>query len=224
MALEAVSATGSLILDPLYTLWVSFIGVLPGIIAALLILILGYCVAFLIGHGVKVLLDKLGLNRHIQKAYLTRAVGHTNVPSLLGEIIKWFIFIIFLQVAAEVLDLGSLSGVLNTFVLWLPNVLVAVVILFAGLALAHYVEIKMKEYSRMKGTGVAAAIIKIVILFLVVVIGLKQMGIEVGILENAFLLILGSIALGIALALGIGLGLGLRKNAEGIVNDLRKNF
>ena len=224
MALEAVSATGNLILDPLYTLWLSFISILPGIVAAILILILGYCVAFLIGHGIKTGLDKIGINRQIQQAHLTRAVGHTNVPSLVGELIKWFIFIIFLQVAAEVLNLGSLSGILNTFVLWLPNVLVAVVILFAGLAFAHYVEIKMNEHSRMKGTAVAAGILKIVILFLVIVIGLKQIGIDVGVLENAFLLILGSIALGIALALGIGLGLGLRKNAEGLVKDVRKHF
>ena len=224
MALEAVGATGNLILDPLYTLWISFIGILPGIIAAVLILILGYCVAFLIGHGIRAGLDKIGLNRQIQKAHLTRAVGHTDVPALVGEVVKWFIFIIFLQVAADVLNLGSLSGILNTFVMWLPNVLVAVVILFAGLALAHYVEIKMKEYSRMKGTAVAAGILKIVILFLVIVIGLKQIGIDVGVLENAFLLILGALALGVALALGIGLGLGLRKNAEVLVKDLRKHF
>ena len=113
MALEAVSATGNLILDPLYTLWISFIGILPGIIAALLILILGYSVAFLIGHVIKVALEKVGLNRHIQKAHLSKSVGHTNVPGLVGELTKWFIFIIFLQVAAEVLNLGSLSGILN---------------------------------------------------------------------------------------------------------------
>jgi len=210
MAFEAVGATGNLILDPLYTLWTSFVNILPGLIAAILILILGYCVGYLIGHGIKVALEKIGLNRKIQKAHLSKSVGHTNVPGLVGELIKWFIFIIFLQVAAEVLNLGALSGILNTFVMWLPKLLVAIIILFAGLAIAHYIEIKMKEHSAMKGTRSMAAILTIVILFLVIIIGLQQIGIDVALFE--------------ALALGIGLGLGLRKSAEGLVKDLKKNF
>ena len=224
MALNALSTTGSLILDPLYTLWLSFLAILPGIIAAILILILGYCVAFLIGHVIRTGLEKIGLSKHIQRAHLTKAVGHTNVAAVTGEIVKWFVFIIFLQVAAEVLNLGSLSSLLNTFVLWLPNVLVAIVILFAGIALAHYIEMKMHEHTSMKGMRVATAIIKVVILLLVVIIGLEQIGVQVDVLENGFLIILGSIGLGIALALGIGLGLGLRRGAEDIVKDIRKNL
>ena len=224
MALNTLSATGSLILDPLYTLWISFISVLPGIVAAILILILGYCVAYLIGHIVKVGLEKIGIGRYLRKAELSRTIGHTDVSGITGEVIKWFVFIIFLQVAVDILNLGGLSNILSTFVLWLPNVLVAVVIFFAGLALAHYIELKMKEHSKMKGVNVFSAIIKIVILFLVIVIGLKQIGIDVGILENSFLLIVAAIALGIALALGIGLGLGMRKQAEGIVQELRRSI
>lgn len=224
MALNALSATGSLILDPIYTLWLGFIAILPGIIAAILILILGYAVAFLIGHAIKVGLNRIGITKHIRKAKLTKEVGHTDVPAVTGEIIKWFVFIIFLQVAAEVLNLGSLSSLLNTFVLWLPNVLVAIIILFLGIALAHYIEIKMKEHTSMKGMKVATAIIKITILLLVVIIGLEQIGVQVDVLENGFLIILGSVGLGLALALGIGLGLGLRKGAEDIVKDIRKNL
>ncbi len=224
MALNTLSATGGLILDPLYTLWLSFISVLPGIIAAILILILGYCVAYLIGHVIRVGLNKIGVGKHVQRAMLTKAIGHTDVPAVVGEIVKWFVFIIFLQVAADVLNLGGLSNILTTFVLWLPNVIVAIIIFLAGLALAHYVELKMREHSKMKGVNVASAIIKIVILFLVVVIGLKQIGIDVGILESSFLMILGAIAIGIAIALGVGLGLGMRKPAENIVEQMRKSL
>ena len=143
---------------------------------------------------------------------------------MVGEVVKWFVFIIFLQVAADVLNLGGLSNILITFVLWLPNVIVAIIIFLAGLALAHYVELKMREHSKMKGVNVASAIIKIVILFLVVVIGLKQIGIDVGILESSFLMILGAIAVGIAIALGVGLGLGMRKPAENIVEQMRRSL
>ena len=221
---DALLATGNLFLQPLYRLWQDFVSIFPSIVVAFLLLILGYFIGWAIGHAVKWLLDKAGLDNIIRKSGLTREVGHTHVPNLLGELVKWFVFIIFLQVAAEVLNLGSLSSLLNTFVLWLPNVLVAIIILFAGVALAHYIEMKMHEHTSMKGMRVATAIIKVVILLLVVIIGLEQIGVQVEVLENGFLIILGSIGLGIALALGIGLGLGLRRGAEDIVKDIRKNL
>ena len=62
MALDGVTATGSLILNPLLSLWASFINVLPGIVAAIIILILGYFVALGLGHLVRIVLEKAGLN------------------------------------------------------------------------------------------------------------------------------------------------------------------
>ena len=62
MALDAISTTGSLILNPLISLWNGFVGVLPGIIAAIIVLIIGYFVALGVGHAVKVLLEKAGLD------------------------------------------------------------------------------------------------------------------------------------------------------------------
>jgi len=224
MAIEALTSTGNLILDPLYSLWNALVTTLPSIVVAILILILGYAVAYLFGYVVRVLLDKIGLNKHIREAALTKSVGHTNVPSLLGEITKWFIFLIFLQVAVSILNLSTLSAWLDTFVRWLPNLFVAVIIFFAGIALAHYVDLKIKEHSAMKGMNTVSAILKIVIIILVVLVGLKKIGVSVGLLENSFLIVLGAVGLGFALAVGIGLGLGLRREAEDVVKKFKRNL
>ncbi|MEW6062863.1 MAG: hypothetical protein AB1571_00625 [Nanoarchaeota archaeon] len=224
MALEDISATGAIILNPLYTLWNSFVNILPGLLAAILIIILGYAVAYLIGHGLKLLLQKLGLNRAVEKSELTRAVGHTNVSAVIGEITKWYIFIIFLGVAADLLQLGGLSDLLNEFVLWLPNVIAAIIVLFVGIALAYYIEMKVLENTKMKGMRAVAGITKVVVIILAVLVALEQIGVAIGILENTFLIIIGAIGLGIALALGIGLGLGLRESSKKIIEDVRKSF
>lgn len=224
MALEDISATGAIILNPLYTLWNSFVNILPGLLAAILIIILGYAVAYLIGHGLKLLLQKLGVNRAVEKSELTRAVGPTNVSAVIGEITKWYIFIIFLGVAADLLQLGSLSDLLNEFVLWLPNVIAAIIVLFVGIALAYYIEMKVLENTKMKGMRAVAGITKVVMIILAVLVALEQIGVTVSILENTFLIIIGAIGLGIALALGIGLGLGLRESSKKIIEDVRKNF
>lgn len=223
MALTALSETGSLILDPLYVLWYNFLAILPSIILALLILILGYCVAYLLGYVTRWILDKI-ISRPLRQAEVSKAIGHTNVASLIGELVKWFVFIVFLNVAVDILNLNVLSDLLASFVRWLPNVLIAVIIFFAGVALAHYVDLKIKEHTRMRGMITLSGVLKVVIVFLAVIIGLEQIGVDVGILQNSFLIILGSIGLGLALALGIGLGLGLRNEAEDIVKKMRKNF
>ena len=129
-----------------------------------------------------------------------------------------------MQVAVDVLNLNTLSNLLNDFVRWLPNVLFAIIIFFAGIALAHYIGIKIREHTKMRGMLIAAGIVKVVILYLVLVIALHQIGIDVDILENAFLILLGALGLGFALAMGIGLGLGLRDHADEFVEKLRKNF
>ena len=74
----------------------------------------------------------------------------------------------------------------------------------------------------MKGELLVSHIVKIVVLIIVTVVALKQMGVEVSLLENLILLIVGALAAGIALALGIGMGLGMKKDAEKWVDNFQK--
>src|SRR3989344_4389813 len=206
MALDAVTATCSLILNPLLTLWSGFINTLPGIVAAIIILIIGYFVALGLGSLVRIILEKAGLNNYMEKHKMSSLVGHIKISNLFGEIIKWYVFIIFIQAAVDLLHLGSLSSVLTNFVLWLPNVIVAAVVIIFGVGLAHYIGIKIEEHTDMKGTKFLSRLLKIVIIFMVVVVALSQIGVDVSIIENTFLILIGALGLGIAIALGIGLG------------------
>ena len=223
MGLESLSATGGLLLDPFRILWINLITILPSIILAVLILILGYAVAYIFGHLTSKGLEKL-VGKSLKEAHLMRAVGHTNWPALVGELLKWFVFIIFLNVAVGVLQLSTLSSLLDSFVRWLPNVLFAIIIFFAGISLVHYIDMKIKEHTKMKGMRAVAGVVKGVLVFLVVLIALNQIGVDVDVLQNAFLIIVAALGLGLALALGIGLGLGLREHAEEIVDKMRKNI
>src|SRR3989338_1588317 len=101
MALDAISTTGSLILNPLISLWNSFVGILPGIIAAVIVLIIGYFVALGVGHAVKVLLEKAGLDSYLERSKFSKEVGHFHLSRILGEIVKWYIFLIFIQAGVD---------------------------------------------------------------------------------------------------------------------------
>jgi len=221
MALDAISTTGSLILNPLISLWNGFVSILPGIIAAIIVLIIGYFVALGIGHAIKVLLEKAGLDSYLERSKFSKQVGHFNASRVLGEIVKWYIFLVFIQAAVELLKLGALSSLLNQFVLWLPNVILAAIIVIFGVSLAHFVSMKVEEHTLTKGVRFFSKLIKIVIYYVVLVIALQQIGVEASILENSFLIVLGAFAIGIAVALGIGLGRAMQPEGREIVKDLK---
>jgi len=216
--------TSTAIINPLSAIWYSLVGQLPGIVAAVIVLIVGCFVAVILGHALKVILEKLKVDDYVRKARLTKTIGHTHVPAIVGEVFKWYIIILFLQQAVELVNLGTLSLLLGQFVGWLPNVIFAAIVLLFGIAVANYVQIKVVEHSKQRGVIASAGILKIVILVMVLIVALKQIGIDVGILEHTFLLIIGALAIGIALALGIGLGLGLRKESENVIKNIKKGF
>jgi hypothetical protein len=222
--MNSIMETVIAIRSPFESLWISFLKFFPDLIAVLLLLVIGYIFGVVLGHVLKLILNKAGIDRHIERAELSKAIGKTHLSSILGEILKWYVFIVFLQAAVDKIDLGALSLVLNSFVMWLPNLILAVVIVIFGMIFAHYVEIKINQHSKVRGVYFLTKILKWIIVFMVVIIAFKQIGVEVGLLENAFLLILGALSVGVALALGIGLGFGLRKDAEKWVRDLMKNF
>ena len=224
MPTNALESTYLGIISPLQELWNSFASVVPNLIGALIVLIIGAFVAVILGHAVRVILDKTKLDSALRKAKLTKAIGHTDVPALLGELVQWWILIIFLQASVEILELGSLTVLLGQFVSWLPKLLVAVIIMLLGLASAHYVEAKIQEHTKMKGMKMSALVVKWIIVVLVSLVALDLIGLDVGLLNNAVLIIIGALGVGIALALGISMGLALRKDADGFIKDVRKNL
>ncbi len=208
--IEGLVVAGNDVLSPLFSLWDTARRLLPGIGVAILILILGYVISSFLGFLVRVVLDRLKVDVRARKAKLMKKAGQTSLSNIFGEITKWYIFIIFLQVAVEVMDLGTLSELLNMFVLWLPNVIAAVLVLLFGLGVAHFVEMKINEHSKMAGVSYGAKGLRVVIVILTAIVALTQIGIETSILENTFLILVAGFSLGIALAFGLGFGLSMK--------------
>jgi len=221
---DPITETVIAIRNPFDFLWGSFIQFFPKLIGLIVLLVIGYLFGLVLGYFLKTVLQKLGLDRWLDKTELSKAIGRTHISAILGEILKWYVFIVFLQAAVDLIDLGPLSEMLGRVVTWLPHLILAIIIILIGLIFAHFVELKIIEHSEVKGIKAIVRLLKWVIVFMVIVIALRQIGLQVDLLENAFLLVLGALAIGIALALGIALGLGLKKDSEKFIRDLMKNF
>ena len=219
---NALGLTYFTIANPIVNIWDSFVYSLPGLLIAIIALVVGYFVSIIFGYVTEKIFKNVKLDDKIRKWGLGNALGGVTVSTILTAVVKWYVFILFLQGAVSALsDQWVLSSLLVKLANWLPNVVVAFLVVIVGLIAIHYVGNRMLK-AKLWGIKLLTAIVRGVIFFMVAVIALTQAGLNVSILENTFLLIIGGVAVGIALALGIGLGLGLKKEAEDLLKDLMK--
>ena len=113
----------------------------PSLLGMLILLLIGWLVSKGARKLASVLLTRIGFDTAIEKIGLGGALANLKkTPSqLVGELVFWFFMLTFLVSAAESIGLESVSQQLNAFVAYLPNVLVAVVMLVIGMMAAGFV-------------------------------------------------------------------------------------
>ena len=219
-----MAITGTEFLDPLMSLWNGFVLLIPGLVAGIILAVIGYLIAYIIGHALKIILVKVNLDKKIEQAKISKSIGYIRLSSFLGELVKWYIFVIFLQASVDLLNLGTLSDTLSKFVLWVPNLIAAIVIIILGLLLAQFVRVKIEDHAKTSMAKTAANILMIVIAAIAIIMSLDQIGIQVDILENLLLVVIGAVAVGVALAIGLSFGLGNKKEANEMLKGIRKQL
>ena len=83
-----ITETSGAIINPLSAIWLAVVEQLPNIVGAIIVLIIGVFVAVILGHAVRVVLEKLRVDEYVRKAKLTKTIGHTHVPAVAGELFK----------------------------------------------------------------------------------------------------------------------------------------
>ncbi len=222
MPVDSLTATGQLVLNPFVSLANSFVEILPGLIIAVLLIIVGWFVALALGKLVKYVLEKSGIDKLMAGSAFSGNVGNTMLSGLFGEITKWFVFLVFLPQVLVNLRLGVLSDLLTSFVIWLPNLLAGAIIVIFGVALAHIVGMKIEEHTSMKGVRLLSKIVKISLVVIVTIVALDQIGIDVSLVKNLILIIVGTFAVAFAIAFGIGVSKGLQKDSDNVVKHIKE--
>lgn len=223
MAVSYLESTGQALLDPLTTLWNKLVEIVPGILAASVVVVIGYIIASAFGLIFNRFLEAAKIDAHLKKAGLAHSIGFINLANLGGALLKWFVFSLFLVQAAEFLKLGILSDQLQALAAWLPNLFAAVVIVLAGLILSDFVADRMLHAKR-KGVRVFSSIVRWFSIIFIGLIAIEKIGIDVSFATDAILLLIAGIAVGIAVAFGIGFGFAMRDEAKSILKHLKKNW
>ncbi|MCL5768663.1 mechanosensitive ion channel [Acinetobacter sp. ANC5681] len=176
---------------------------IPQIIAAGLILIVAYIVSRFVGRLVAELISGAGIDEIPMKLDLQRFLGQTRVSDLIGYLIVFFTMLFAISEAANRLGLEQVSVLIAMFIQFGASILLGAVILVIGFWLANVVAnvVQRGEYNSSRWL---ANLVRILIMGLVIAMGLKAMGIADSIVNLAFGLTLGSVAVAFALAFGLG--------------------
>jgi len=219
-----LSQIGLNIIDPLLKIWEGLITTVPGVVAAIIILVVGYLVAWVIGFVIDKALHQIKLDKWlVEKTHVSELLGEFRLTHFLAMIAKWYVFILFLPPAAGLISLPPLASFLSSVALWIPNIILAVIIALVGFLAAHYTEWKILDTKARTGRIVAYAA-KVVIIVFTLLIVLDQIGVKIAIAQTSFIVVLAGIMLAVALMLGIGFGMAFKDEAKNIITQLKRKI
>lgn len=221
MTLEYV---GQIILNSFQNIWMSFVTRIPAIVGAIAVFIVGLIVAAGVGAVVEKLFESVKLDRFLGKTgitpHLERAGLKLRGAYFLGRLTYWFILVVFLLAASDILQLSTFSAFLTSVLAYIPNVIAAVLILLAALVIGNFLR-RIVMASVMSARLHAGRFLGTLAWWSVVVFGLLAALVQLNIASEIINSILTGIIAMIALAGGIAFGLGGKDYANHLMGKFK---
>lgn len=202
------------------------ISLLPRFIFAILIFVIGWLLASFVGHLVSRLIKAVKLDHALERAHfgnvVKRAGFNLNAGAFIGGLVKWFVIVAFLVASFEVLGLNQVNVFLQSVVLlYLPQVIVAVLILLVAIVIADVlrkVVIGAARAAGVKSANFLGTITKWAIWIFALLAALVQLGIAVGFIQTLFT----GVVVALSLAFGLAFGLGGQEAAARSIEKIRQ--
>ncbi len=212
--------------NSLQNLWVGFVDVLGNIVGALVVFLIGLIVASGLAAFIKKIVDLIKLdsllrNMGVEK-FFERAGMRIDSGKFFGKIVYWFIVIVFLLAASDILGFETLSMFLRDVLLYIPSVIVAILIMLAAIILANFLKdlvLASVKSAKLKGYKFLGSLTWWAIIIFGFLAAISQLGVARDIVNT---LVAGVIAM-IALAGGLAFGLGGQDYAKYLVSRLREH-
>jgi small-conductance mechanosensitive channel len=206
-------------------LWLGLASVLPKILAAFIIFIVGWIIASLIGKLVTKLVRALRVDNALRGTEVERVVNRAgftlNIARFLGGLVEWFIIVVAFVAAFDILGLFAVNQFLLSVLAYLPNIIVAVVILVLAAIIGEVLQKIVRGSAAaagMKAATLAGSVTKWAIWIFAILSALLQLQIATPFLETLFT----GIVVALALAFGLAFGLGGQQAAAEVIAKVRK--
>jgi small-conductance mechanosensitive channel len=225
--MDFLTSVGQAILDALTMLWDKLVAYLPNLIAAIIILIIGILIAKAVEKLVQKIVEAIKVDDLIKKINVIKKIEEAGTKVVFSQIlawmVKWFLYIVLLVAVSEILQLGQFTDFLKSVALYLPNVIIAVLILVVGLILGSFMEdliVKILISVKAKLAALIARIAKWAIVIFAVLAALTQLNVAPYLINTLFT----TIAFAIALAAALAFGLGGKDAAKDLIDTIKKDI
>jgi hypothetical protein len=186
--------------EVLKNLWESTVAFLPNVIAALILLLIGWTVGWVVGKITKDLLNRLKVDEYVFRG----GKPIFRLSNILPIIFSWFIYLAFIQSAVQVLGITALVVLVDHVISFLPGLVGAIIVVVVGYAIAEYVRQHVEE-SGVSYSDIIAKVLFFFVLYIAVAMALPLVKIDPSLINNILLIIVGSFGAGVAIAIGLGL-------------------
>jgi hypothetical protein len=184
---------------------------IPRIVGFIIIVAIGWFVSSLIAKAITGLLRVIRFDELMQKSGLADFMNKmgTGIDSvgIVAGVVKWIVRIVVLLVAFDTLGLPAVSDVMRQLLLWLPNLVVAIFVLFIGgiaaRALGNIVRGATAE-GGFSNPETLSNVARTAVWSFAVVIAINQLGIATNLINTLFTGFVGALAIALGLAFGLG--------------------
>ncbi|HAS84640.1 MAG TPA: hypothetical protein DCS23_01000 [Candidatus Yonathbacteria bacterium] len=198
---------------------------LPKLLLAIIIFIAGWVVGSVLSEVVSKIIKAIKIDSILESAgargLLDKAGFNLNTGAFLGGLVKWFIIIVFLVTALDILKLEAVTAFLTNVVLgYIPQVIVATLILVVAAVLADLSQKVLSGGARAldsKHAGMVGGVARWSIWIVAILAALNQLGIAGPMMQTLFT---GLVAM-LAIAGGLAFGLGGKEAAANYIEKLR---
>jgi hypothetical protein len=221
MALDLLTITGDSLVKAFQDVWLEFLRVIPGLIAALIVIIIGIIVARIVKKIVEKVLEAARIDAWIADHKLSSAIGNAKLSKIVGVLVKWYVIVLFLAQAMDLIGMKVLRDFTAYLVRYIPKAAAGAFIFVLGLLVAKYVRVLL-EGTGHKYKRTVATVVEWLVIYVVLVIALQTAGINVTILVEAFKIAVTAFAIVLAIIIGIVAALSFKKEIQSLVNEVRK--
>ncbi len=184
---------------------------LPGLLAAVLILIIGLVVGWVLRVLVSRILRVARFDRYCDATGVTQVLAHADIrtaPSVLvGRTLFWLVFLSFAMAGLSALHVDVINQLIAEFFLYLPRIISAVLVLLVGFLLGNFLSraaLLGAVNAGIPSPRLIAIVVKLLIVVLSFAMALEQLRIATSIVLAAFIIAFGAVMFGLALAFGLG--------------------
>jgi hypothetical protein len=187
------------------------LGAIPRILGFIIVVAIGWFVSTILARAVTGLLRAIRFDELARKSGLADFLGKmstgTDSAGVVAGLVKWLVRIVVLLVAFDVLGLPAVSDVMRQLLLWLPNLVVAIFVLFIGgiaaRALGNIVRGATAE-SGFSNPETLANVVRTTVWAFAIVVAINQLGIATNLINTLFTGFVGALAVALGLAFGLG--------------------